>query len=107
MRGSFRVNLVTTVACLAIISLPAFAGLRPLRAPVSDALAQACPAGMVYDGSMELCVPRGMSYDTNFVSPPACGADGPATCRGPVPRSPAPGGTPVETPGGHYRPGNH
>lgn len=71
----------------------------------TDLSAESCPANMVYDSVMDLCVPRGMSYDTNFVTPPMCASSGPAICRGPKPRPPAPGGMPVEAPGGHYRAG--
>lgn len=73
--------------------------------PDTVQLAITCPAGMVYDRSMELCVPQGMSYDGSFIPAPGCGPGTPTVCRGPWPRTPAPGGIPVQPPAGHYRPG--
>lgn len=105
MTGWLRLRRHGVWACWAMAA--ALAITAPLLAApsVTGLSAGSCPASMVYDSVMDLCVPRGMSYDGNFVPPPTCGGNGPAICRGPKPRPPAPGGIPVQAPGGHYRPG--
>lgn len=101
-----RTHLTASGASIVIVLAVVFGECLVVGTDVEDLSAPACPAGMSYDNSMELCVPRGMSFDSSFIPPAQCGSGGPAVCRGPVPRPPMPGGVPVERPGGRYRSGN-
>lgn len=106
MNSFFRTRVTVAVASMAAISAVMFGEFTVAERDVTDLSAPACPAGLIYDNSMALCVPRGMSFDSSFIPPAQCGSNGPSVCRGPVPRPPTPGGVPVERPGGRYRSGN-
>lgn len=106
MNNLLRTRVTVAGASAVTILVVVFGELVVARDDGTDLSAPAYPAGMLYDNSMELCVPRGMSFDSSFIPPAQCGSSGPSVCRGPVPRPPAPGGVPVERPGGRYRSGN-
>ncbi len=92
MRTVSRLRRPPTYVCVVIASFLTLEGMAMVRGPVSALAAPACPVDMTYDYSMDLCVPRGWSFDTSFMPPPTgCGMNGtPSICRGPLPRPPVP-----------------